>query len=125
MALSEDDQRCRLCIYHGNLRGYVSCHYLERTGKRRGCDPGLSCRRFEPLKRAASPILGYASNDVMYALDMEAWARLRALAPYSVIAMRLGVCSDTLRITARRGTISRRLSELIREAYHIDLVKTE
>lgn len=46
--LSEDDAHCTKCFYHNKCEGYIGCDFLLVTGQRRGCDPGLRCRRFVP-----------------------------------------------------------------------------
>jgi hypothetical protein len=50
--LSEDDQRCLECDYHFLKGELVTCEYLVRTGERRGCKPGLGCKRFKRGCRA-------------------------------------------------------------------------
>lgn len=46
--LSEDDAHCLKCFYHNKCEGYVGCEFILVTGQRRGCEPGLRCKRFVP-----------------------------------------------------------------------------
>ena len=43
---SEDDKRCLKCFYHGTCDGIICCEFILVTGQRRGCDPGVRCKRF-------------------------------------------------------------------------------
>lgn len=120
----EDDQRCMTCHYHGNIRGRVACLYLQKTGKRRGCDPGILCRRYLPdVAPKAGLRMGVAAE--MHPLDREAWAELLSGTNYGRLARELGVCGETLSKTAARGTISLQLAEIINNKFHIKLIKSD
>lgn len=47
IGLSEEDKHCLKCFYHFRYgQNGVGCEFILVTGKRRGCDPGLNCKRF-------------------------------------------------------------------------------
>jgi len=117
---NEDDQRCMTCYYSGNIRGRVACLYLQETGKRRGCSPGLGCRRYIKGSQASGGLT--TSNKNQYPLDREAWAELLSGMETKKLAREIGVSDRTLRYTASRGTISLSLAELINAKYHIKLI---
>ena len=43
----QDMTYCRKCIYHGNFDQQILCEYMYHTGHRRGCRPGVGCKRRE------------------------------------------------------------------------------
>lgn len=120
---NEDDQRCMSCYYSGNIRGRVACLYLQETGKRRGCSPGLVCRRYIKGSRASGGLT--TSNRNQFPLDREAWAELMSGTPRKELSRELGVSEATLRVTGSRGTISLPLAELINAKYHIKLIRSD
>ena len=121
---NEDEQRCLSCSYHGNIRGYVACLYLQRTGKRRGCNPGIMCLRYQPYSAPRGGMIRGVANQ-MFPLDREVWAELLNGTTMGRLARELGVCDGTLRTMDSRGTISLQLAEIINGKYHVKLIKTD
>lgn len=118
----ENDERCLSCYYCGNIGGRVACLYLRETGQRRGCDPGIRCRRYMPavLRRNLREQSG---SRTMYPLDREAMDRLLEQVTYGDMARDLGLAEQTIRHTVKRGTVSRAMAELIAVRYSVNLIK--
>lgn len=44
--MSADDKHCLKCFYHFRCGDLVCCEFILVTGQRRGCPPGLKCKRY-------------------------------------------------------------------------------
>ena len=118
----ENDERCLSCYYRGNIGGRVACLYLRETGQRRGCDPGIRCRRYMPAVLRRN-LREQAGSRTMYPLNREAMEGLLEQVTYSEIARDLGLAEQTIRNAVKRGTISRAMAELLAVRYSVNLIK--
>jgi hypothetical protein len=122
--MTERDEHCLECVFHGWIEGRVACLYLSKTGQRRGCDPGLACKRFQPIRRRRSQDSGGTlkyGNKEMVPLSISALVDLEDRASFREIARVVGCHRDTIRNSLIRGTVSLELRDRILEVYGVDL----
>jgi hypothetical protein len=138
--LSEDDRRCLECEYHFFKGELVTCEYLVRTGERRGCKPGLGCKRFKRSGRAAaSPVTKKPGekqqikipngNTIgqMVPVDQEKLEELRQKAGgYAAIMRTIGLPGNTragrpLEDYRIRGVANKAIVALILEEFGVDI----
>lgn len=152
--LTEDDKHCAKCYYHFRYSQHgVGCEFILVTGKRRGCDPGLRCKRFlegdpksrwklregqelrpgylfgQPVRPEKKPVeeppgdCSMPGGREMLPLNVDLWMQFRREHKTAVLSRELGVHEQTIYAIKRLGTISRRMARQILELYEVDLIQ--
>lgn len=47
----KDDARCKRCVHHGNISGFVTCEYILNMQEPRPCKAGVECTVFEAMNK--------------------------------------------------------------------------
>jgi hypothetical protein len=130
--LSEDDRRCMECEYHFFRGELVTCEYLVKTGERRGCKPGLGCKRFQQSRRAVKKPEnihqingrkgGRPKNPDMVEADREKLEELRGKAgSLNRASKALGFQEMRLNVAYYSGWVNIQVAEAVAREYGIDI----
>lgn len=126
-ALAED-LHCSTCIFHGTRGDRITCEYILVTGRRRGCDAGPACLRYQEgvpaLRDLTGPggILSRANNRSMIRLNIAVFQALVDQYGFREIAMAIGCHVDTLYRSRREGLISVRNVINILKLYGVNVI---